>query len=83
MPDANIKVTTEEVDGAYRVEVSSDMPAFFVTLETRGIRGEFDDNCFSLLPGKPRTLVFTPKEAVTLKEFDDSLKVYHLRATYR
>ncbi|NLY51645.1 MAG: glycoside hydrolase family 2 protein [Firmicutes bacterium] len=83
LPDANVKVTAKEVDGAYQVEVSSDLPAFFVTLETRGIRGEFDDNCFTLLPGKPRTLVFTPKEAVTLKEFDDSLKVYHLRATYR
>jgi beta-mannosidase len=78
-----LKAAAREVNGSYQVEVSTDMPAFFVSLECKGIRGEFDDNCFTLLPGKPRTLVFAPKEAVTFKGFQDSLKVSHLRAAYR
>ncbi|HHV94085.1 MAG TPA: glycoside hydrolase family 2 protein [Firmicutes bacterium] len=83
LPDVSIKAAVKEVDGGYQVEVASDMPAFFVSLEARGIRGEFDDNCFTLLPGKPRTLVFTAKDAVSLEQFQNSLKLYHLRATYR
>ncbi|MGI6565992.1 MAG: glycoside hydrolase family 2 protein [Firmicutes bacterium] len=83
LPEASLKAAAREVNGSYQVEVSTDMPAFFVSLECKGIRGEFDDNCFTLLPGKPRTLVFAPKEAVTFKGFQDSLKVSHLRAAYR
>ncbi|NLA57774.1 MAG: glycoside hydrolase family 2 protein [Firmicutes bacterium] len=83
LPQANIKVNPRELDGVYQVEVSSDMPAFFVTLETGGIWGEFDDNCFILLHGRPRTLFFTLKQADSFKELADSLKVNHLRATYR
>jgi beta-mannosidase len=83
LPEASLKAAAREVNGSYQVEVSTDMPAFFVSLECKGIRGEFDDNCFTLLPGKPRTLAFAPKEAVTFKGFQDSLKVSHLRAAYR
>ena len=36
----------------------SDVPAFFLTLNAGGISGEFGNNCFTLLPKNPRTLIF-------------------------
>jgi len=69
--------------GAYQVTLTTDKPAFFVWLDATGIRGEFDDNSFTLLPGEPRTLTFTPKDAaVTPERFHSALKVMHLRETY-
>ena len=68
---------------AYQVTLTTDKPAFFVWVNVPGIRGEFDDNSFTLLPGEPRTLTFTPKDAaVTPERFHSALKVMHLRQTY-
>jgi len=67
----------------YRVTLRTDKPAFFVALNATGIRGEFDDNCVTLLPGQARTFNFTPKQPVTLAAFKKSLNLNHLRGTYR
>ena len=40
-------------------------PAFFVWLDVPGVRGEFDDNSFTLLPGEPRTVAFAPADGAT------------------
>ena len=66
----------------YRVTLRTDKPAFFVSLNATGIRGEFDDNCVTLLPGKAQTFRFKPKQPVTLATFKKSLTVNHLRGTY-
>ena len=67
----------------YQVTLTTDKPAFFVWANVKGIRGEFDDDSFTLLPGEPRTLVFTPKDrGVTLEAFKKALSVSHLRQTY-
>lgn len=68
--------------GAFDVTVTADQPAFFVALNADGIRGEFDDNGITLLPGGARTLRFTPKQAVTKAAFTKALSVRHLRQTY-
>ena len=71
-----------EIDG-FKVTLRTDKPAFFVWLNARGCRGEFSDNSFTLLPGRPRTLVFTPKDpALTAERFRASLTVTHLQETY-
>jgi len=69
-----------ETDGTFRVRVSTDLPAFHVWLNARGVRGEFDDNAFTLLPGRGRTLVFTKKagEPATLEKFRAALSVVSL-----
>lgn len=47
------------------------------------IRGEFDDNCVTVLPGRPVTLKFTPKcEGVTPDAFRKAFTLKHLRETY-
>jgi len=42
-----------------QITLSTDRPAFFVWANVRGVKGEFDDNCLTLLPGRPRTLTFS------------------------
>ena len=71
---------TPAAGGTFSVELSSDRPAFFVWLDVRGVRGEFSDNCFTLLPGRDVTVVFTPKsgESVQAEEFAARLKVLSL-----
>ena len=64
----------------FRVTLSTDAPAFFVWANVEGIRGEFDDNSFTLLPGEPRTLVFSPKDAaVAPVAFRRAFSLTHLR----
>jgi beta-mannosidase len=66
----------------FEVTLTSDAPAFWVRLDVAGVRGEFDDNGFTLLPGKGRRLVFRPKEKTTLEQVRRKLTVRHLRDTY-
>jgi len=80
---ATVRSTVKELKGRITVSVETDAPAFFVTLDAVGIRGEFDDNAVTLLPGEKRTLTFTPKEPVTQARFAEALTVRHLRETYR
>ncbi|MCR5413552.1 MAG: glycoside hydrolase family 2 protein [Kiritimatiellae bacterium] len=40
------------------VTLSTDRPAFFVWLNAEGVKGEFSDNAFTLLPGRPVTVEF-------------------------
>ena len=65
------------------VTLSTDFPAFFVWVNARGVRGEFSDNCFALLPGRPKVLSFRPKGgSVSADDFKRSLSVTHLSETY-
>ena len=56
MPLAAAKIEAK-VDGD-TLAISSDKPAFFVWANVKGVRGEFDDNSFTLLPGRSRKLSF-------------------------
>ena len=48
------------------------------------IRGKFDDNSFTLLPGEAKILTFRPKDAdATAEDFRKAFSVTHLRETYR
>ncbi len=69
-------------DGKYRIRLSTDRPAFFVTLDTPGIPGIFCDNSLTLLPGSPKELVFSPKAETSLAALEKALEVNHLRKTY-
>ena len=59
-PVAEARITAD-VSGR-RVTLSADRPAFFVWADVPGVRGEFDDNSFTLLPGEPRTIEFRPAD---------------------
>ena len=74
LPKANVKA---EIDG-FKVTLTTDKPAFWVWMNAKGIRGEFDNNAVTLVPGDPRTFTFKPKDAITPELFKKSFTVTHL-----
>lgn len=82
LKEPQIELQVEEQKTAFVVQLTTDFPAFFVSLDPEDILGEFDDNCFTLLPGEKRRLTFTPKQPISLEEFKGHLRLYHLRSTY-
>ena len=68
---------------APQITLTTDKPAFFVWVNATGVRGEFDDNSFTLLPGEPRTLTFTPKEPIDAETFRRSLSVTDLSKSFQ
>ena len=78
LADAEVEA---KVNG-FTVTLSTDKPAFFVWANVKGVRGEFSDNSITLLPGRPVTIEFCPKEPITPDEFRKVLSLTHLRKTY-
>ena len=74
LPKANVKA---EIDG-FKVTLTTDKPAFWVWMNAKGIRGEFDDNAVTLVPGDPRTFTFKAKDSITPELFKKSFSVTHL-----
>lgn len=71
---------TARVDGS-SVTLSTDKPAFFVTVSSgSGSAGEFDDNSLTLLPGAPRILKLTDMRGAAVST--GKIAVMHLRQTY-
>lgn len=64
------------------VEISSDKPAFFVSLDAAGSEGEFQDNCFTLLPGEKKRVAFHARGEVSWDDFRSALKIRSLRSSY-
>ena len=81
---AKIDVKVDCEGETWKVTLSTDRPAFFVWVDVPGIRGVFSDDSFLLLPGRPKTIVFTkrPSETATFAKFKKSLEVMHLRESY-
>jgi hypothetical protein len=48
-------------------------------MNVKGIRGEFDDNAVTLVPGQKRVFTFTPSDKATTPEsFKAAFTVTHL-----
>lgn len=73
---------TETGDGDYLLELQTDRPAFFVTLDLPGIPGIFDDNSFTLTPQKKRIVRFTPKRKTTREAVEKTISITDLRKSY-
>jgi beta-mannosidase len=59
----DIQSRVSEKNGRFNLQLKTDHPAFFVSVEVPGVEGEFDDNCFTLIKDMPRELVFTPRRS--------------------
>ncbi len=81
-----------EVNENLEITLTSDMPAFFVSLETN-YPGTFSTNMVTLLPGKPIKVTFNPQHSLeaynknnfvppTKEDFEKSLTIMDLRKTY-
>ena len=78
LAEANVTTTFDD----FKVTLSTDKPAFFVWVNAKGVRGEFSDNSFTLLPNRPVEIVFTPKGKSLPDEFKRAFSITHLRMTY-
>ena len=80
LADARIDVRIDPTssDRTFAVMLSASAPAFFVWADVPGVRGEFDDNAFTLVPGCPKTIVFTAREPTSWWAFKDRLSVVSL-----
>ena len=65
-------------DDTMQVVLEADKPAFFVWADIRGCRGVFSDNAITLLPGRPRTIVWAGKDAVAEEKLVQRLSITHL-----
>ena len=84
LPRASVKAEISPAEEGFDVDLTTDAPAFFVMLQTPGIRGRFSDNSFTLLPGTVQRLHFTPEgTGCSADELRRSLIIEHLRTTYR
>jgi beta-mannosidase len=77
LPIRRAKVACAPAEGG--VTLTADKPAFYVWANVRGVRGEFSDNCLTLLPGRPRTITFARKRGGDESaKVEDRLSVTHL-----
>ncbi len=83
LPKAEVTTEVREIEDGFTVTVDASAPAFFVSVNANAVAGEFNDNFFTLVPGKQRTITFRPKQPIRLEDFRSSLSVKHLRDTYR
>ncbi len=80
---ATIRMSVREKNQGLAVRLSTDRPAFYVSLSVSGIPGEFEDNCFTLVPGVHRVIRFLPQKRVPVEKLRRGLSIRHLRGTYR
>lgn len=68
------------------LQLSTDKPAFFVSVDIPGLKGHWEDNMLTLLPGQRYSLRFIPQKGEPLPALDycqKALQIRHLRETYR
>jgi beta-mannosidase len=82
LPKTDVKVKVKTVKEGFEITLEASKPAFYAGLFAEGICGEFDDNCFTILPDEKRTVLFKPRSNVTADAFKKALCVKHLRETY-
>ena len=79
---ARVHAEIEARGEAFLVSLTTNRPALWLALNADGIPGEFDDNCITLLPDRPRKLIFSPRRKTSLQSFRASLHLRHLRDAY-
>ncbi len=75
---ATISQKIRNEGGDLYVDLETDLPAFFVHVEARGLRGSFDDSGFTLLPETPRSLRFYSANNITIEQLARAFNVRHL-----
>ena len=65
------------------ITLTTDKPVFFLTLEMKDLDGVFSDNSFTLIPGEPGTVVFTPAKGQKKAASPEMLIIRHLRQSYK
>jgi beta-mannosidase len=82
---AAIKVEVSDSPEGLVVALATDKPAFYVALDAEGLAGRFSDNCFLLLPGTTKKILFSyeGKGRLGTAKLRGKLRIYDLRSSYR
>lgn len=80
LPECDIKTKIKEINNSFEITISSDKAAFYVTLETPGIKGIFSDNSFMLLPGREKNVRFTVNQQITAAELEKVMTIEYLNS---
>ncbi len=79
----NIKYAVYKEENRFRIELNSENPAFFVSLDTKTTKGRFSTNMFTILPGKTETVFYYPEKEISLDDIKSELVINDLRKTYK
>ena len=86
LPAARIASSVRPVAGGYEISLKSDWlaRAVYLRIENVGpsVDGQFSDNFFDLLPGKPVTIIFKAESACSLHAVRGGLKVTSLAEAF-
>jgi beta-mannosidase len=89
LEDPGLHREVRSAGGGIEVELASERPAFYLSLEAQGIPGRFSDAFFTLLPGRPRRTAFAAasvpsdgSERLAASALEASLRVRHLQGSY-
>lgn len=63
---------------AFEVRLRAQKPAFGVILSVEGIEGTFSDGFFEVRPSSDKSVIFTAHRDISLREFEDSLRIESL-----
>jgi len=71
-------------DNTIEITVSTDKPAFFVTLDwcNPSIKGRFSTNNETILPGEPKKIFFYSENKLSVEEFKQAVTIYDLSSSY-
>lgn len=75
---ATVQAEISGKDRTFEITLTSDVPAFFVSLDMNGIEGIFSDNILTLLPNTPAKITFKTKKELSPDELKKALKIFDL-----
>ncbi|MCQ2588856.1 MAG: glycoside hydrolase family 2 protein [Treponema sp.] len=76
-----IEKSISEKNGVFYIELSTNKPAFFVSIDTGELEGRLSTNMITLIPGEPKIISFTPSKRIYLNDLLKELKIYDLSNT--
>jgi beta-mannosidase len=82
LQNAELSYEVSKEKDTYKIEVSSKKPAFFVSFDTKTIKGRFSTNMITVLPNQKETIIFTPENEIELDLLKTDLIINDLRSTY-
>jgi beta-mannosidase len=85
LPKTHVSIDVRKQDHQIIIELNTDAPAHFVTLETKDdtlVNGHFSDNSITLLPDSPKLIHFHG-EIASIDAFKHTLTVNHLWKSYQ
>lgn len=70
-------------DRDFNIKISSEKPAFWVTLDQKEIKGTFSDNFIAVRPSTEKNIIFHSFEEIDEKKLKEELRLFDLYTSYR